>query len=176
MNEILNKIKTAVKKPKVLAVIGIAGVLLIGLSSFFPKKSEKSVTSGSINTDEYREKIENDIVKIVSKITGDKSPTVVVTLESGPRYTYADTRENDTASGGNTGQSSEKSKRSYVTVRDADGSESALVIAESMPEIRGVAVICSGGESDEIASKITSAVTAALNITSKRVYISGGID
>ena len=40
--------------------------------------------------------------------------------------------------------------------------------------MRGVAVVCEGGDDEIINEKITNAVTAALNITSKRVYIAGG--
>ena len=45
-----------------------------------------------------------------------------------------------------------------------------------MPEVRGVAVVCRGGDDELINEKIKNAVTAALNITSKRVYIAGGTD
>ena len=43
-----------------------------------------------------------------------------------------------------------------------------------MPEVRGVAIVCEGGDDEQINEKIKNAVTAALNITSKRVYIAGG--
>ena len=71
-------------------------------------------------------------------------------------------------------QSSQSKKQSYITVKTADGGEQALIVTEFMPDVRGVAVICSDGNSEATAEKIKNAVTAALNITSKRVYISGG--
>ena len=43
-----------------------------------------------------------------------------------------------------------------------------------MPEVRGVAIVCEGGDNEIIAEKIQNTVTAALNITSKRVSIAGG--
>jgi stage III sporulation protein AG len=43
-----------------------------------------------------------------------------------------------------------------------------------MPEIRGVAIVCIGGDNELIAQKIENTVTAALNITSQRVSIAGG--
>ena len=48
-----------------------------------------------------------------------------------------------------------------------------MLITEKMPEIRGVAIVCEGGDSEFIKEKITNSVTAALDITSKRVYICG---
>ena len=49
-----------------------------------------------------------------------------------------------------------------------------MLITTEMPEVRGVAIVCEGGDDEETNQKIQSAVTAALNITSKRVYITGG--
>ena len=92
------------------------------------------------------------------------------------RYAYASAAETDTSSatGSTTDQSSQSKKQSYITVKNADGSEQALVVTEIMPEVRGVAIICKDGNSEVVAEKIKNAVTSALNITSKRVYISGG--
>lgn len=177
MNE---KIKKLTQNPKLLIVLGIGGILLIFISSFFSgvdKKAENSaVSSADYTAEQYSEILEEDIKNIVSRITGDKNPTVVITLESGIRYSYASADETDISSstGSTNDQSSESKKQSYITVKTADGGEQALVVTEIMPEVRGVAIICAGGNSEAIAEKIKNAVTAALNITSKRVYISGG--
>ena len=64
--------------------------------------------------------------------------------------------------------------KATVTVKTADGGEQALLVTTEMPQVRGVAVVCEGGDDEIINEKITNAVTAALNITSKRVYIAGG--
>ena len=176
MNE---KIKKIIEKPKLLIFLGIGGILLIFLSSLFGTSDDKkpqSDNTSSYDASDYCQTLEANIKNIVTGITGDKNPTVVITLESGVRYSYASIDETDTSSstGSATDQSSESKKKSYVTVKDADGGERALIVTEMMPSVRGVAIICSGGNSEHIAEKIKNAVTAALNITSKRVYISGG--
>lgn len=178
MNEKILKIKDAVKKPKVLIIIGFIGIGLIFLSSVLPSKTSKTEASKSLTASQYKDEITESVKSIVTSVSGDENPTVVVTLESGTRYTYADSGETDNTvtSGGTTNQNSQSNKRSYVTVKDSDGGEKALVITEIMPEIRGVAVICRGGEYEEISESIKNAVTAALNITSKRVYVSGGTE
>ena len=79
-----------------------------------------------------------------------------------------------TASDSDSLTESQSKSRSYVTVRTSDGSEKALLITEYMPDIRGVAIVCRGGENEQTAERIKGAVTAALDITSKRVYITGG--
>lgn len=178
MNE---KIKNLTKNPKLLIILGLGGIVLIFISSFFNKsddKSQSTTTSESNYTAQYYcETLEKNVKSIVTSITGDKKATVVITLESGIRYSYASTDETDTSSvtGSATDQSSESKKQSYITVKTADGGEQALIVTQIMPEVRGVAIICEGGNNEITAEKIKNAVTAALNINSKRVYISGGV-
>ena len=107
MNETLKKAANKIKNPKFLLIAGLAGILLIALSSFTgnKEKAAKNQASSGISAEEYKAE-----------------------LESGVR------------------------------------------------EIRGVAVVCRGGDDELINEKIKNAVTAALNITSKRVYIAGGTD
>ena len=158
-------------------VIGIIGIVLIFLSSLggSGEKAQKTDTT-PISAEEYREQLEKDIKNIVKGITGSNKVTVVVTLESGIRYKYADITEgssedkteNDTIS------TSSELKQGYITVKTADGGEQALLVTTQMPEIRGVAIVCLGGDNSTVAEKIENTVTAALNITSQRVHIAGG--
>ncbi len=176
MNNLLNKYIEKIKNPKTLIIIGISGILLIFLSSLTSQKTENVNKLPTVSTEEYRENLEKDIRKIVEGITGDKKATVVITLESGICYQYADTIEgsNQDKTDKETSTSSSESKQGYITVKKQDGSEEALLVTAKMPEVRGVAIVCEGGDNQLIAEKIQNTVTAALNITSKRVYIAGG--
>ena len=177
MNNLIAKYKEKLKNPKILIFIGIAGVLLIFLSSFITK--ENKVTNGvavEMTAEEYRKGLEKSIKEIVKQITGSKKVTVVVTLESGMKYKYADITEGSSADKTDDGTTSSSSelKQGYVTVKTADGGEQALIVTTQMPEVRGVAIVCTGGDNAVTAEKIKNAVTAALNITSHRVHIAGG--
>ena len=177
MNE---KIKKIIENPKYLVVIGVCGIVLIFISSIFTGESDDENKVGNASTytiEQYQKQLQDSVENIVTSITGDESPTVVITLESGIRYSYASADETDSSSstGSTSDQSSESKKQSYITVKTADGGEQALIVTEIMPQIRGVAIICKGGNSSQTVEKIKNAVTAALNITSKRVYISGGM-
>lgn len=175
MNETFKKAANKIKNPKFLLIAGLAGILLIALSSFTgnKEKAAKKQASSGISAEEYKAELESGVREIVKGITGDKSATVVVTLESGIKYSYADTNEGSSA---DKTESNSKSTSSYITVKTADGGEQALLVTAEMPEVRGVAVVCRGGDDELINEKIKNAVTAALNITSKRVYIAGGTD
>lgn len=179
MNDVLNKLTEKIKNPKLLVAVGLVGIALICLSSFIGggEKAEKSAPSAdSITASEYRAELEESIGDIVKSITGSKSVKVVITLESGIKYSYADINEGVSAdkTESNSKSTSSESKQTYITVKTADGGEQALLITTEMPEVRGVAIVCEGGDDEQINEKIQNAVTAALNITSKRVYIAGG--
>lgn len=174
MNEKINKL---IKNPKLLVAVGIFGMLLVLISSFIPSgETKESVKTGEYTAAQYTSELEQSVKSIVKGISGDKNPTVVITLESGLKYSYVSASETDTSSsgGGSSEESRESKKQSFITVKTADGGEQALLVTEIMPQIRGVAIICKGGNDEIVAEKIENAVTAALNITSKRVYISGG--
>lgn len=162
---------------KKLAVIGIAGILLIGISSFLPQKTEKEevITYQSVDAEEYRTELEGQIKEIVEGLTGDKKAKVVITLETGVRREYAGETEDSSSekSNENGSDTSTDKKKKAITVKTSDGSEEALIITEYMPQIRGVAIVCDTGGNEQIKEAISGAVTAALGITSKRVYIGG---
>ena len=177
MNKLLSKIPAVINKPKILLIAGLLGIVLIFISTLIPSSKSKSERKASVDAEEYRKEAEENVKEIVEGITGDKNPTVVITLESGIRYTYADSKESDTSA--QTDKESEQNrsatKQSYITVKSSDGGEEPLIVTEIMPEIRGVAIVCELGDSPGVAEKIQNAVTAALDITSQRVYVSGGI-
>lgn len=179
MNDLMGKFKGLLKSPKALMVLGIGGMVIILLSSLFPRTDKDiavNTENATYSVEEYTAELESNVGEIVSRISGDQNPTVVITLESGIRYSYADLSETDTenSSGSQNSESRQSKKQSYITVKSADGGEQALIVTEIMPEIRGVAIVCNKGDAPSVSEKIKNAVTAALNITSKRVYIAGG--
>ncbi len=179
MNERIKELKEILKKPKILIILGVCGILLIFLSSLGGgdgKKTQATETGATFSTEEYKENLEREVADLVKKISGSKKAQVIITLEGGIRYSYAESTEG-TSSNKNESQqtfSSNEIKRSFITVKTSSGGESALLISEYMPEIRGVAIVCAGGDDEEIREKVQNAVMTALNITSKRVYVTGG--
>ena len=177
MNEKLKNCLTLLQKPKVLIIAGAIGVLLIFLSSLIGKAENKNTYTldENFSIEDYKENLEENIRDIVKEISGDKKAEVVVTLESSIEYSYADTTEESlTDKSDDKSQAAEsQSKNEYIIIKNSDGSEKAVLIKAKLPEIRGVAIVCNDGDNELINLKITNAVTAALNITSKRVYICG---
>ena len=177
MNEIVSKYLKPFKKPKTVLIIGLVGIGLIVLSSLFSSGESKkeNMKTGEMTAEEYKTILEEDIKETVTDITGSKNVSVVITLESGIKYSYADTREETlTEKKENEKESTDnETKSGYITVKTADGGEQALLVTTQMPKVRGVAIVCDGGDNEQIAEKIQNAVMSALNISSKKVYICG---
>lgn len=180
MNEKFKNLTDIIKKPKFLIIAAFVGIGLIFLSSLIPdssKKRQAAAKEGGVTAEEYKKELESSVKIMVRELSGDPEPTVIITLDSGIRYTYADQKKSEISSSSGkdkTAQSSESVTQSYITVKESDGSEKPLLVSELMPQVRGVAVICENGNSEQVAENIKNAVTAALNITEKRVYITGG--
>lgn len=175
MNDLIKNYLQKLKNPRVLVIIGAVGIALIFLSSI-GGDSGQTLDYEDFSVEEYKESLEEDIERLVESISGSGKVTVVITLESGINYQYADITEQADESKSESDKNSQKNelKQNYITVKNADGSEKALLVSKQMPEIRGVAIVCRGGDNAALKEKIQNAVISALNITSKRVYIAGG--
>ncbi len=172
MNEKLKAIIEKIKNPKILFILGISGILLIGLSAFVggERKSGGEVPA-DLTAEEYCARLEEKVKDLVAAVTGDKRATVAITLESGVKYTYADDTKTSLSekNGESLTDKSDESENKYIVVKNADGSETALLISEKMPEVRGVTVVCSPVSCTK--QDIEDAVTAMLGITSQRICV-----
>ncbi len=177
MNKTFTKYLSKLRSPKFLIIAGITGILLILLSSLSGGEDNKMSASPTeeFSAEIFSEQLEDDIKNMVAKITGSEDVSVVVTLESGIRYSYADIREETLSDKTESDSASFDSelKENYIIIENADGGQTALLVTAEMPEVRGVAIVCEGGDIETTNEKIKNAVCTALNITSKRVYICG---
>lgn len=157
-----SKIKE-IKGIGILALLLVIGILMILLGGYFSEKGKKEVSENarSFSYSEYEKDIEERISEIVSEIGGISEVSVMVTLESTSSYLYAENSNDENSE--------------YVTVRDKDGNESGVIISENAPGIRGVAVVCSGGDVPEKRLEIIRLVCALLGIPQNRVYVGGRI-
>ena len=175
MNEEKEKRGLFFKAPdrwKNLIIIGgLIGIALIFLSSYFPSGSGGSAEEplDKISAQEYTSQLEENLIQIISHIDGAGEAKVMITLETGVETKYATQEKSSTESSGD--KTSGTSEVSYITVRDANGSERALAVTEVQPTVKGVVVVCPGGEEPVVQQRIISAVTTALDISSKRVFV-----
>lgn len=189
--DILNRVRQFTGKPvfiKAAVIAGFAGIALILFSGMFSEKKPQSDTeelssvnrSGIISLTEYENGLEQSLAEIISSINGAGSTKVMLTMESTVEQVFAENKNMSQNSSNNTKQQSDTvnnrdltAQSSYITVELSDGSQQTVLVKEIQPKVRGVLIVCSGGDNEVVKAKITDAVTKALDISSSRVSVAG---
>lgn len=181
----LKKLKELLLKDKsryLIIFLGVMGMILIFTSNFSKckskniKKIDKDLSIA--DTYEYKKQLEENLKNIISEISGVGNVKVLVTLESSMQNVYATEQkknkeavEDKNLNERSKIQESNEVETKYITIKDSDGTEKALSLMQIQPSIKGVIVVCSGGDNIDVKNKVIEAVKTALNITSKRVFV-----
>ena len=172
-----NRLKNylTIKNIKILAfvLIGIVAIILcFGFSG--GDVDNISETSGSISsymtTIEYCDILETKLENVLSQIKGAGKVKVMVSVNGSPELIYAsdiDEKTSSTTSGTTTTTSS-----SPIIV---DGSDSALILSENLPQVKGVIVVSSGASNVAVKLDILNAVSTLLDISKEKVSVLNGI-
>ena len=158
-------------------VVGIVGILLIFISDTFAKndKNESAIiTENDLSESEYCSLIESRIAEIIKSLTGNDNTNVIVTLDSTYEYVYLNEKDisNDYTNENNSEtKKKDNSSEKYIIVEDSSGNERPLIVTTLSPKIRGVVIIYdyNGVQIDD---EIKSAVMAALDISSSKIFVS----
>lgn len=176
------------KKPvfsKIIVVVGVVGIGLIFLSGFIPKspKSDETIkvqNSNSTSLTEYENQLEQNLAEIICNINGAGSTKVFLTMESSAEQIFASdnsiaqNNSNNTKSSNDTqSQKDITSENKYITVELSDGTQQTVLVKEIQPKVRGVLVVCAGGDNNVVKEKVIDAVTKALDISSSKVSVAG---
>lgn len=171
MNKLIFKIKTEYDKNKklfLMCIAGILAVLLIFLSEVSYKKEKKEVTINN-NTDLYCENMEKKIENIISSINGAGKTKVMITIDETEEYVYANNNRVNKKSGEKNNDSNIQSD--YVLI-DNNGNDEGLLLKTIEPKIKGVAIVCEGGDITSVQQEIYSTVSALLNINTSQIQVS----
>ena len=153
------------KTVRILLWIGIAGVLLIGLSELFPSCSREETTSVTLTANQVEQALEKRIADLLRQVEGVGACRVRVTLESDSRTVYAADTVSATGADGATSLSEE-----YLKV-DTDDGPVGLLITRLQPTVKGVAVVCDGGGNVAVQERVTQVVATAFHISQRRVCV-----
>ena len=166
--------KTKLGKGILLAVVLLlGGIAALILGEIVPEEKSASAESETTvtkpMTDEYALQLEERLTSIISSVYGAGKTRVMVTLESGSEDVYLHNYDYGVTDGSD-GKSSVERKDEYVIV-DGDEGEKGIVVRQSEPRVRGVAVVCEGGGTESVKQQIVETVTALLDISSARVSV-----
>ena len=156
---------------KCLFWIGMIGICLIFFSEWIPGKAPvktENTTLLSCFCQEKVQKLEKRLEEMISKIDGAGKTKVMLTLDTSEQYHYL--TESVSRSSRKAEENEEEKEEEIARIDDENGEKPVLQrIDES--KIRGVLVVCQGGDNAEIKESILNAVCAVLNLSSDRVSI-----
>lgn len=140
-----------IKKSKlILVIIAIIGVALLIL----PLPKTVNVSSDQNEVSYYTEYLEKRLEKLISEMNGIERVSVFLTLENNGENVYAQNSNNS----------------EYVIIGGKD-EEEGLVLKEIKPSVRGVAVVCNGGDSVAVKEKITLLLSSSLGIPTNKISV-----
>ena len=120
---------------RLVMIIGICAVILIFITSFV----DISAFEKGVDNAEYCEKLENNLLTVVSHIEGVGNVKIFLTMDNAGENVYLNNTDTKTKS---------------IT-----------------PMVRGVVVVCDGGDDPVVVSRVMSAVTKSLDISSDKVCV-----
>ena len=128
-----------------LLLLGILGLVLLLFGGGVLSAEEETRT----DSEDYRTALSAEVTALCREVRGVGEVTVLLTLEAGESYSYA-----ENSSGG------------YIT---AGGS--GLLLESRPPRVAGVAVVCDGGRDPAVREELSALLSAALGIGTHKIKI-----
>ena len=162
----------------IVLAAGLVGLLLLCVTSL-PTGGKnaggaKNPAQESIRVDltAYEQQLERRLCEIVSAIAGAGEARVMLTLDCGSEPIYAVQGKTDSKHSFSDSGSEEhlSANKEYVLIGSGAG-EQGLVLKMVEPQVRGVAVVCQGGDDLIVRQAVVEAVTAVLGVGSNKVSV-----
>ena len=147
------------QRVNLLVCMGLAGLLLLAVSSWLPADSSTQSATPAAMTDstaDYAAELETRLTALISRVEGAGKTAVMVTLESGSESIYATDTDSDGSS-------------THVLL--GSGGADGLVETVETPRVLGVAVVCEGGGSAAVQSRVTALVQALTGIGTNHITV-----
>lgn len=185
---IFSKLNSFTKNPKfvkTVIIVGFVGIALILFSEFFKdnRQNDEMKNNNSqiayVSLTEYENQLEQSLAEIICSINGAGTTKVMLTMDSTVEQVFASNKNMSQNNSNNEKQSDITSNKdvtaesTYITVELSDGTEQTVLVKEIQPKVRGVLVVCAGGDNSVVKEKVIDAVTKALDISSSKVSVAG---
>lgn len=161
-NEAFASIKEFWKRFKLPTILFVFGILIIILSerSSYVEKNDTSATDKITSEDAeiYTEHLEKKIKALLSELEGVSDVSVLLTLDGGNELVYAENTSSGTVD--------------YLIINSSDGEEPVL-IRKIYSSVRGIAVVCKGGDSANIRRTITELLSSAFDLPYTKISVAG---
>lgn len=146
------KTESGVGKIAVIAA-GVVGVILLLCGSFLGGGEAEEAAAEYTDVGFYTEYLEERIRRLCVSVSGVEEAEVFLTIDCSSEYVYGE--------GGD-----------YLILSGSEG-EKAVLLCEIYPKVRGIAVVCTGGDQPRIREVLVSLLSAALDLSSSKIEIAG---
>ena len=151
-------------RTRLLLIAGgaILGILLLLLGSGALQGDDTDSLEGSVYSAEaeellaYQAHLEERVRALCESVRGVGSVTAIISLENGFESVYA-TEPADGA-------------EQYVIVGSGSSAQ-ALLLSRHTPEIRGIGIVCTGGDDPTVRQALQSLLSATFHISTTRIFI-----
>lgn len=166
MKSTWRRLSGSANRRRLLIWAGVAGILLIALSEWLPRRPASLPTGPeSVTADQVERAMEKRITALLGVVEGVGDCRVMVTLENGGRAVYAaDTSLSLSGDG-------QKSTTEEILTVDTDTGPVGLLLTHLQPSVKGVAVVCAGGGDPTVCDRVTAVVSTAFHISPRRVAV-----
>ena len=153
------------KTVRILLWLGVAGIILIGVSDLWPAREGQEKTAVTLTAGQVEQALEERITALLRRGEVVGGCRVMVTLESDTQSVYAADTVSATGADGAVSLSEQ-----YLTVDTATGPV-GLLLTRIQPTVKGVAVVCDGGGNTAVQQRVIQVVSTAFHISERRVCV-----
>lgn len=173
IQERIKKLFKGKRGVNVAIFVGLAGIIIIFLSDYFPTDNSSEPDASQFSVTEYADYLEEKLERIVSKIDGAGKCNIAVTLAASEEYIYVydNNKSTETEQSENGYSEKNSNEKSYSKIINDAGDEALVTTAVLTPSINGVVVVCDGGEDEAVKTAVRDAIAAVLNISKDKIYI-----
>jgi hypothetical protein len=175
--EIFKKAQDYFKSSKgIAAVVSMLciGLLLVFVNGFFTTDTDKKETAALSENDlnRYTKQLEEQLTQVVSNIYGTGNVKVMITLESSFENVFANNASID--EGGKEEDDNRTTQKQLVLSNSKNEGDVPIVIKQISPKIKGVIIVCDGGNQASIKEEIINAASVVFHVATNRIYVTGG--
>ena len=181
INDIGKKLIDSLGIPKLLLVLA-AGIVLIALSAGdmstrkkdTPKEVENTTDTESDTKDEYTKKLERQFESVLANVSGVGRVKVMITSSEKVTLSdpvYKNESVNETEADGSVKSQTNSESSPQTVFSEKDDVKDPYVVKEIEPVIKGVLVVCEGGDNDSVKKEITSAAEVLFGLESHKIKV-----
>ena len=168
VKELLGRVLGNRKAVQLAFVLGMAGIALIWISSWAGSADDREEPVSAVerpSAEACRQQLEASLKRVVTAVTGEPSPEVMVTLENaGSSLFAADETESRQENGS-------QREHTHVILEDGGGAQHGLAVAELQPEVKGVVIVSRAAADPAVREQLVNAARTALGVPSNRVCV-----